>query len=151
MIMASSTQSNKVTMTTTKRKVMKVLPEVSVEQQAANREKWKAALRSGEYKQAAKSLRRCVFGEMRYCCLGVADEILGYDRIKDGADHSSLTCKVEYAIGDTAIFNRILGLSSKTQGDLMLLNDERRMNFKGIADRIEILEAEARKNNTDVI
>lgn len=42
------------------------------EQQKKNREKWVAALRSGEYKQTHGVLKN---SDNRYCCLGVACEI----------------------------------------------------------------------------
>ena len=46
--------------------------------------KWIAALRSGEYKQGTGSLREC--GEendtVGYCCLGVAAKVLGIDDAK---------------------------------------------------------------------
>lgn len=51
-------------------------------QQLANREKWRAALLSGEYEQATDALR--VFfpnaGTYGYCCIGVALDVLGEGR-----------------------------------------------------------------------
>lgn len=47
----------------------------TVEQQAANRALWVAALRSGKYKQARHRLCRDSDGEKAFCCLGVACEV----------------------------------------------------------------------------
>jgi hypothetical protein len=53
-------------------------PEVTYrkETQAANRAKWVAALRSGDYNQATGTLRKVgEDGSVSYCCLGVACEL----------------------------------------------------------------------------
>lgn len=52
----------------------------TLEQQAANREKWVAALRSGEFKQAREALMNNAYEDgdyvgIGYCCLGVLCEV----------------------------------------------------------------------------
>lgn len=44
-------------------------------EQAANREKWVEALRSGEYEQGKGALRVYTDGEDAFCCLGVACDL----------------------------------------------------------------------------
>lgn len=113
------------------------------EQIKQNREDWKAALRSGEYKQGEGSL--CV--DDRYCCLGVACEVLktklslvvgkdAYDpgvRTYNGLD-TYLPPEVADALGlcsDTGCHR--LGLSV---GSLVLLNDSG-TTFEEIADLLD--------------
>lgn len=116
----------------------------TTEQQAANRRKWVAALRSGDYKQAKESLVVEDDDKNRsYCCLGVACVLAISEGIEDDFPDQ------EYADWDEQLTPDIrdwLGLQSKA-GDLTApvagkehligLNDEANLTFAEIADVIE--------------
>lgn len=86
------------------------------------KEKWVAALRSGEFKQG----RGALYKNGKYCCLGVADKIEGYE--PDARDsilkhHENVP---EIIRGDTELTAR-----------LATMNDEGGKSFSEIADYIE--------------
>lgn len=64
---------------------------------AANREKWIAALESGDYKQGKNALLQTFpgGGPDQYCCLGVACEVLGVERAPGGNG---------YKVGDEVMY-----------------------------------------------
>lgn len=96
--------------------------------------RWVAALRSGKYKQGYGALRPT---EDTYCCLGVLCDIYAPDGWVMGAGEP-------YAFGryeDTSYLPPTLSLdpgrSRRRQGQLTLMNDEKRRSFTEIADWIE--------------
>lgn len=91
--------------------------------------KWCEALRSGDYQQGHRSLvipaqpRRDSKEEPAFCCLGVALEILGWNRDCGGITYSRLQKEV--------------GLDDSAQAHLMKMNDSMKRPFSEIADYIE--------------
>lgn len=123
------------------------------EQQAANRAKWLAALRSGAYTQTTGMLHKEDGG---YCCLGVACDL--YSQVDpsweweptdstDGAMHFKSKNKAEYSVGTLPVeVADWLGLSLTEgqysveyglQRSLVLDNDDAFATFEDIADIIE--------------
>lgn len=103
------------------------------------REKWVAALRSGEYEQGAGVLRS---NANKFCCLGVlADIEPDYAWGSGGSQnchylispHDNLTYEAEFEDLDLDYF----GLTSAAQSLLIQLNDEHKKSFDEIADIIE--------------
>lgn len=86
------------------------------------KEKWLAALRSGEYKQCEGSLH----SDAGHCCLGVAEIVLGFE----SEDNEVLVGDyIPNAIVGTAHDNKIVGI-------LTNMNDNGK-SFLQIADWIE--------------
>lgn len=116
------------------------------------KEKWVAALRSGDYPQARGGLRRYrtnydadenhrVRGELiGYCCLGVLCEIAGLPKYEPG-DTSFGGYIFDEELGvksDTALpSSDEYFLDGPTEGHLIGLNDSEKKDFKEIADWIE--------------
>lgn len=89
-------------------------------------DKWIAALRSGEYKQAPGKLR--VFGPA-YCCLGVLCEVLNIE-------YDDNDMWLPFAAQKVSDMKSNIGLLSVETGSLASLND-RGMSFNNIANLIE--------------
>lgn len=83
----------------------------------ANRKKWLAALRSGEYKQAKGTLRVGSPHGASYCCLGVAEAVCGFPGYE----------------------GRNVGLSALQQCFLIEMNDVHNNRFKTVANAIEAM------------
>jgi hypothetical protein len=101
------------------------------------RDKWLAALRSGEYKQTTSVLRRTISGEPKYCCLGVLCEVAGVPR--EDIDTRGIST---YDFGEEGSFEGeppadFLGLSAWQINQLTCKNDIDGLNFTAIADWIE--------------
>jgi hypothetical protein len=117
----------------------------TAEQQKANRDKWVAALRSGEFKQAKEVLytEPDADGKQSYCCLGVACVLAIREGVEEGFPDDG------YADWDQELPDSIrkwLGLSSRSgflpdeiaeQEHLIGLNDHAGYTFGQIADVIE--------------
>jgi hypothetical protein len=103
----------------------------------ALKEKWVAALRSGNYAQGTDALCTVVGGEARYCCLGVlVEEVYGDDTWKEDSSNGALlrstgnSCTLGYAERGT------LGVTEFV-GRLVSMNDTLGKSFEEIADYIE--------------
>ena len=110
------------------------------EQQKANRDKWVAALRSGEFKQGREVLRNVEAD--KYCCLGVACALA----IREGVESEwpddggySWDEELPYAVRDWLGLKT--GAGDLAEGDrynhLIALNDDARYTFTQIADVID--------------
>jgi hypothetical protein len=104
------------------------------------KERWIAALRSGDYKQGRASLRD---HNNNFCCLGVLCDV--YDPTKwDTPEYSYegefyyLPTKLEELIG---FYKKVSPTGSEVsvsiQGNLTMLNDGLKFDFDQIADYIE--------------
>lgn len=112
------------------------------------KEKWIAALRSGEYTQATHTLRKEIeeWGSEGYCCLGVLCDILPKGRGEwiDDRFKFNPTAKQKFATKDNVDSYDLLsevvldyvGLDADTQEKLAGLNDGGK-SFKYIASYIE--------------
>lgn len=94
------------------------------------KKKWLEALRSGDYKQGTSILKN----NDRYCCLGVACSVAGYERTLD-------SYKTGY-IDDKRRFKNVPeilkgGFENPITSELMDMNDSYDKNFNEIADWIE--------------
>jgi hypothetical protein len=95
---------------------------------------WVAALRSGKYRQIAKSLRKSVNGRNRFCCLGVLCEIAGEEKVRGGYKDK----RGEWRTGTLSPEQTDrLGLPVQIMHNLIDLNDMGK-SFVEIADEIEI-------------
>lgn len=82
----------------------------TLEQQAANREKWLAALRSGEFLQAREALMNGSYNEgnyvgVGYCCLGVLCEVFKRETglggwLRDEDDESLETADTKFVVDE---------------------------------------------------
>jgi len=114
------------------------------EEQKANREKWVAALRSGEFKQAQEVLKtEGPDGEMRYCCLGVACSLAIREGIEEDwpdAAYEDWDQELPVSIRDwLGLQNNSGYLVDEIEGEehLIGLNDKANYTFAQIADVIE--------------
>lgn len=107
--------------------------------QTEARAAWVAALRSGEYKQGRKCLRK----DDRYCCLGVACEL---HRLHEGGPEWNLRAVGEHSSykGETACLpvsvQRWLGVSTfwgRFAGTTLADVNDKGYPFSKIADLIE--------------
>jgi hypothetical protein len=89
------------------------------------KEKWVAALRSGEYQQGRYYLRS---EDDRYCCLGVLGCLIGKDKKEMTGDKSGMTPKGWKLIPE----NEIEHLIQMNDG-----HDDRQQSFQAIAAYIE--------------
>lgn len=123
------------------------------EEQAANRGKWVAALRSDEYQQTTGRLR----DENGYCCLGVACDVARSEGLGDwDGNHFDTQCGQEDQVLTRDVADW-LGLANSNGGlttagadafrgvepedfltsNLAKLNDDDGLTFDAIADVIE--------------
>jgi hypothetical protein len=99
------------------------------------KEKWVAALRSGDYMQGTHQLRTT---DDRYCCLGVLCDInaketgQGWDIEADKAPMYGGS-----AVAATEIIRDWAGMSSKQHSDCVTMNDITGYTFNQIADHVE--------------
>lgn len=126
------------------------------EQQAENRAKWVAALRSGEYKQAVGSLaRQRRDGQRAHCCLGVACELAAAEgvvapalRYSDDAEffvYPPVERPDDGSVGASGVLPTVvqdwLGLDSDnghiSNEDCLSQRNDRGQTFEQIADVIE--------------
>jgi hypothetical protein len=91
---------------------------------------WKAALRSGEYKQGRRMLQPT---ENSYCCLGVLAKIQGVDKNIRLSDYGSLTGLVTAGRSDSVPICRVV------ESRLIAMNDNENASFKEIADYLDTL------------
>lgn len=117
----------------------------TAEQQKANRDKWVAALRSGEYAQAREVL--LARGEddeakLSYCCLGVACAVAISEGVEESFPHETYDWDEELPES----IRRWLGLKDRSgqlaervddRAHLIGLNDDAGYTFAQIADVIE--------------
>lgn len=99
------------------------------------REKWCAALRSGDYKQGKYKL----FDGEKYCCLGVFYEVV-LEGSWEYTDSCGWLADAKDITGLGGRSSNIYGLSSiaiKHLEALPVLNDVRELSFNEIADYIE--------------
>lgn len=95
------------------------------------KEKWVAALRSGNYKQGYNNLKK--YG--CYCCLGVLCDVVGCQWTDcnranyDGHDTNNMTLPANLRIA--------AGLSEEQESELVDMNDHHKVSFDDIADYIE--------------
>lgn len=87
------------------------------------KDKWIAALRSGEFKQGRGRLCVAEGGVCTHCCLGVLNVVGALGVPEEG-----------YSL---SLVSDIIGLSVTDQDTLIGLNDEARWGFPKIADWIE--------------
>lgn len=144
-----------------------VAPALTDEVILANRAKWTAALRSGEYQQTKGKLATKEYDA--YCCLGVACEVIGpaygvrrelrtneddsetysfdnpeYMTEEPSGDHDGKDIwgedQVLYEYGELpAPLYAPLGLTVQFQNELATMNDDQDKDFAAIADRIDRL------------
>jgi len=116
------------------------------EQQKANRDKWIAALRSGEFEQAKEVLftEPDTDGKQSYCCLGVACVLAIREGREEGFPAYETAGDWDQELPDS--IRKWLGLSSRSgflldevegQEHLIGLNDHAGYTFAQIADVIE--------------
>ena len=98
------------------------------------KEKWVAALRSGEYKRGTSHLKSENNKVVKHCCLGVACEIVGAKNIYN-------KCYIKNGIGIKGITKLPSILIGNGGNDvvhkLTIMNDSNRYSFKQIANWIE--------------
>jgi len=112
------------------------------------KEKWVAALRSGEYKQGTGRLRIEIIGGYQYCCLGVLCDIVAEaEPDKYVWDHRTMRTPGG-SYGSVAVpthmeielflsgADPIVRYNDRSE-PLSVLNDIHRLNFNQIADIIE--------------
>lgn len=116
------------------------------EEQAANRQKWTAALRSGDYLQGKHTLKT---EADKYCCLGVACDLAAREGVLDAFDQAATPVKsVQDWLGlhddcGTTTDGHEYGPAHDDDGDvsqahaLTELNDEADWDFNQIADLID--------------
>jgi hypothetical protein len=97
------------------------------------KQKWLAALRSGEYKQCRTSLRK---QDNSFCCLGVLYDVSGtsWEPRQDFGDYISSDGEVVFLSEEMLAAT---GISQDEQNILWRMNDRDRASFSEIADYIE--------------
>lgn len=101
------------------------------------KERWIAALRSGEFQQGSLYLLAEDRGNKTYCCLGVAAHLFGDEY---GIQRKE-TCGITWF--DTVFsclpdkLSNALGLNGEVQATLSRMNDSGKFSFNQIADWIE--------------
>lgn len=95
--------------------------------------KWIEALRSGEYRQARRALRR----GNKFCCLGVLCELMGATWDDGDTDRNASINgeRQDYYLSPTALATT--GMPERQQEILYTMNDDDGKSFKQIADYIE--------------
>jgi hypothetical protein len=106
-----------------------------------DRDKWLAALRSGDYKQGRAKLMN---SDGSYCCLGVLQMALdGCVEMVTGLNESQTYPTIHWLNEHNIVFRDERGsicrnpFFSRTDTHADTLNDHRRMTFLQIADEIE--------------
>ena len=101
------------------------------------KEKWVAALRSGEYEQGTSALLR----DGKYCCLGVLCDIVDKDGWEEKNNHTSYRL---FKYGDTREDTTLpdglrdkLNITDTQICNVMTMNDSSNDDFNTIADYIE--------------
>lgn len=105
---------------------------------AAVKQKWVAALRSGEYTQGKGGLKQLVEDEVQHCCLGVLCEVLETPQ-RRAEDQSVWFFGTEENNHHGFLTEPVLaqaGLSDDAQHKLASMNDQGR-SFAEIADYID--------------
>ncbi len=106
------------------------------------RQQWIAALESGRYKQGRAALRqRNKEGQLEYCCFGVLCNIKDKSQWqKKQVFSGKTTCAFNYAqepgYPPTQYSNEV-GLNADQIEALIKLNDEHKLSFKEIANRLK--------------
>jgi hypothetical protein len=102
------------------------------------KQKWVAALRSGNYKQGTSFLRDA--GDY-FCCLGVLCDI---EQVPCKSTEEDYAFEYKFEDARTSLYSTLsvgfsnkMGLSSNNLDDLVDLNDNKRLSFSEIADYIE--------------
>lgn len=101
------------------------------------KQKWVAALRSGEYVQGRAKLRS---GDDQFCCLGVLCDVLVQDGELPEPVYASGCNDFEYNYSATNLpesTREDLGISPEGQDRLMRMNDHEGASFDIIANYIE--------------
>jgi hypothetical protein len=88
------------------------------------RDRWTAALRSGEYEQGRSTLRD---REDRYCCLGVLCDVLGQD-VPQGDYRDP---------GPSCLYELVHELIGEGMSDLLAAHNDSRRTFEWIAGYID--------------
>lgn len=114
--------------------------------QAHNRKRWADALRSGKYKQGKKYLHRkdSQIGDT-FCCLGVACHLFKDElnlTVREPPAYTGMNCHSATIYDNHGshlppMVRQYLGLSIEEEGQLVFLNDTKKLSFNEIADRIE--------------
>lgn len=112
------------------------------------RQKWIAALRSGDFKQGRGLLGNEMKGYKEYCCLGVLVEVS--DIPKSWEDNGFLRCygtfddadgnPINYSSSPSCIpvsLRNAVGLSCMDADKLMHMNDVEKATFEEIANYLE--------------
>lgn len=118
----------------------KLLRNLTRRQKVANRKAWIAALRSGGYEQGIGRLCYVTCGSKRYCCLGVACDVLlsrGYS-VQIKQDGSTIRFNGDGGGLKPALMSAV-GIDDDTQDACVGWNDEDGFSFKKIASLLEKL------------
>lgn len=101
------------------------------------KEKWVAALRSGEYKQTRHVLRNITPENEGFCCLGVLCDLWdnkAWDEVKGTGTRMSFQGWEE---GIPTPVREVVGLKLHHAQELVDMNDNKGRSFGEIADHIE--------------
>ncbi len=100
----------------------------------ANRwRKWADALESGDYKQGDGYLKQELGPELRYCCLGVVEDVCGFKGKKYKEENGKITYKFEE--NDTSLGNKMKKfLQLRSLGDLSDLGVENVKKFTRVTE-----------------
>lgn len=101
---------------------------------AALKQKWIDALRSGKYKQGIGDLRVALHGHYEFCCLGVLADVAGADWRNGMLGACEVGAKDEAYLSPDV--ETLVGISYETQKTLAQMNDSD-VGFGEIADYIE--------------
>jgi hypothetical protein len=101
------------------------------------KQKWLAALRSGEYQQGKSALRRDEDGQRRYCCLGVLCDLIDPNEWQPAKEGVPVAYKHAIATGMPTydVMERV-ELSMMAAQKLAMMNDDGQ-SFVAIAKWIE--------------
>lgn len=99
---------------------------------ATLKERWVAALRSGEYLQGHGALAVNYGSAERNCCLGVLCRVAGGEATREYQQYPLLRT---FSAGHQLM--KKLGFSTETERQLAVLNDDEMYSFDEIADWIE--------------
>lgn len=108
------------------------------------KKQWIEALRSDEYQQGQRWLRKKdPEGEMQYCCLGVLCDLMTrgeWEQVPHITSQKVYSFHIDddrSTLGLPSGVVEVSGLAKDKTGDLVRLNDNERANFATIADWIE--------------